>query len=374
MPKTLCFDLDGTLCSNTFGQYESAEPFPWAVARVNSLAGAGHHIVIFTARGSATGIDWGERTREQLASWGVRYDALVFGKPPADVYVDDRAVHTDAWHAAGAFSLPACDDVPAHVSRVFEAGRTFLGRPLGLKEHVSRARALAAAAGIRTTIDPTPLAGRVRASLDARPPTPPNEIVYVLTLASWRSAAHLDVTTPYASASVGVAFRGLDEVAQGLAPMVAPGADDVCVLARISATPDPPGAWPLCRAADGSIVDGLGGQLGVVTGGALRLQPQAGPTSVAAIWLRALAAAQDVQVAEAPITDADLIEADEVLIAGLPFCLLPVVSVDGLRAGDGRSGALTRRLLDAWSAEVGVDLAAQTAELVGRTRTDALVP
>jgi branched-subunit amino acid aminotransferase/4-amino-4-deoxychorismate lyase len=374
MPKTLCFDLDGTLCSNTFGQYESAEPFPWAVARVNSLAGAGHHIVIFTARGSATGIDWCERTREQLASWGVRYDALVFGKPSADVYVDDRAVHTDAWRAAGACSLPACDDVPAHVSRVFEAGRTFRGRPLGLKEHVSRARALATAAGIRTALDPTALAGRVRASLETRPPTPPNEIVYVLTLASWRSAAHLDVTTPNASASVGVTFRRLDEVAQGLAPMVAPGTDDVCVLARISATPDPPGAWPLCRAADGSIVDGLGGELGVVTGGALRLQPQAGPTSVAAIWLRALAAAHEVPVAEAPITDEDLSEADEVLIAGLPFCLLPVVSVDGLRAGDGRTGPLTRRLLDAWSAEVGVDLAAQTAELVSRTRTDALVP
>src|SRR5918999_788747 len=102
MPKTFCFDLDGTLCSNTFGEYESAAPFPWAVARVNALAGAGHRIVIFTARGSATGIDWAERTRGQLEDWGVRYDDLVFGKPSADVYVDDRAVHTDAWRAAGA--------------------------------------------------------------------------------------------------------------------------------------------------------------------------------------------------------------------------------------------------------------------------------
>src|SRR4051794_20649486 len=97
MPKTLCFDLDGTLCSNTFGAYESAEPLPWAIARVNALGLAGHRIVILTARGSASGIDWGERTRAQLRRWGVRYDELVFGKPSADVYIDDRALHTTAW-------------------------------------------------------------------------------------------------------------------------------------------------------------------------------------------------------------------------------------------------------------------------------------
>jgi hypothetical protein len=63
-----------------------------------------------------------------------------------------------------------------------------------------------------------------------------------------------------------------------------------------------------------------------------------------------------------------------VLIAGLPFCILPVVAVGGRRVGNGRSGRITRQLLDAWSTEVGVDLAAQTAELVNRTRTDVLVP
>ena len=64
MGKTLCFDLDGTLCSNTYGAYETAEPHQWAIERVNALARAGHRIVVFTARGTATGIDWDAVTRD----------------------------------------------------------------------------------------------------------------------------------------------------------------------------------------------------------------------------------------------------------------------------------------------------------------------
>jgi len=38
---------------------------------VKRLAGAGHRIVIHTARGTATGIDWDDLTRGQLKRWGV---------------------------------------------------------------------------------------------------------------------------------------------------------------------------------------------------------------------------------------------------------------------------------------------------------------
>src|ERR1700712_5794132 len=104
--KTICFDLDGTLCSNTFGDYESAEPFAWAIERVNDLAADGHNIIIFTARGTATGIDWSGVTRSQLERWGVSYDELRLGKPSADVFVDDRAVHTDSWRVSHVASAP----------------------------------------------------------------------------------------------------------------------------------------------------------------------------------------------------------------------------------------------------------------------------
>ena len=89
----LCFDIDGVIAAIVPGnRYELAEPV-WDVIRVvNRLYEQGHHVVLFTARGSATSIDWTETTRRQMAAWGVRHHELLFGKPAADYYVDDRLV------------------------------------------------------------------------------------------------------------------------------------------------------------------------------------------------------------------------------------------------------------------------------------------
>jgi hypothetical protein len=103
-PLTYCFDLDGTLCTNTNGSYENAVPFPESIAVVNRLHEEGHRIVIFTARGTTTGIDWRAVTERQLAAWGVRYHELMLGKPFAHVYIDDRAINALLWQRGG-FSL-----------------------------------------------------------------------------------------------------------------------------------------------------------------------------------------------------------------------------------------------------------------------------
>ena len=94
-----CFDIDGTLCTNTEGRYEDAKPLPEVIARVNALHKAGHRIILQTARGSTTGIDWRPVTERQMDAWGVRYHELHFGKPTADLYVDDKAVNIKDWMA-----------------------------------------------------------------------------------------------------------------------------------------------------------------------------------------------------------------------------------------------------------------------------------
>ena len=104
-----CFDIDGTLCSNTNGEYEIVEPYPDVIARVNALYDAGHRIILYTARGSTTGIDWRELTENQLRSWGVKYHQLFLGKPTADVYVDDKAINVTDWLAE---AMPASADSP----------------------------------------------------------------------------------------------------------------------------------------------------------------------------------------------------------------------------------------------------------------------
>jgi hypothetical protein len=90
--KNYCFDLDGTLCTNTDGVYETAQPFFDRINKVNLLYNTGNHILIFTARGTVTGIDWTNLTQDQLSKWGVKYHELKLGKPFAHIYVDDRGL------------------------------------------------------------------------------------------------------------------------------------------------------------------------------------------------------------------------------------------------------------------------------------------
>lgn len=90
--KTIAFDLDGTLCTNTNGDYELAKPYTERIARVNNLHSQGIKIIIFSARGATSGRDLRHLTLTQLASWGVNFDELILEKPHFDLLVDDKAV------------------------------------------------------------------------------------------------------------------------------------------------------------------------------------------------------------------------------------------------------------------------------------------
>lgn len=104
-----CFDIDGTLCTNTEGEYSSAEPFLDMIAHVNSLFEAGHRILLYTARGATTGIDWRNVTIQQLQDWNVSYHQLYMGKPTADVYIDDKAVNLIDWKNKYCQTAPSSD-------------------------------------------------------------------------------------------------------------------------------------------------------------------------------------------------------------------------------------------------------------------------
>lgn len=111
-PLTFVVDFDGVLGSLVpDNDYSRSEPLERNIARVNRLHERGHRILIFTARGSATGVDWADVTRQQLLAWGVRFDELCFGKPAADYYVDDRLITLeDAVALTGSEAVTTEDD------------------------------------------------------------------------------------------------------------------------------------------------------------------------------------------------------------------------------------------------------------------------
>lgn len=57
----------------------------------------------------------------------------------------------------------------------------------------------------------------------------------------------------------------------------------------------------------------------------------------------------------------------EVWLTSTPFCALPITHVDDAPVGEGRPGPGFKKLLDAWSADVGVDIAAQARRFAKRS-------
>jgi len=99
-----CFDIDGTLCytsNNELGKpdYVNAQPIPVMVEQVNRLYDEGNYIIMQTARGKSSGIDWTDYTKEQLDKWGYKYHELfpMFCKPTADIFVDDKGINVEVW-------------------------------------------------------------------------------------------------------------------------------------------------------------------------------------------------------------------------------------------------------------------------------------
>ena len=95
--KIYAFDIDGTICTNTDGNYELAVPYKERIESINRLYSEGHIIKMFTARGSTTKKDWYEFTANQITNWGLKFHELITGKPEADFFIDDKAINDNHW-------------------------------------------------------------------------------------------------------------------------------------------------------------------------------------------------------------------------------------------------------------------------------------
>jgi capsule biosynthesis phosphatase len=104
---TICIDLDGVVAGfKRDGQtYADVAPIPGAVEKLQGLKSHGHRIILYTARHMKTcegnvGLVMarvGNVTLDWLKRHDVPYDEIYFGKPWADVYVDDNAFRFRAW-------------------------------------------------------------------------------------------------------------------------------------------------------------------------------------------------------------------------------------------------------------------------------------
>jgi len=84
-------DIDGTICTNTDGDYKQAKPRFNQIDKINKLYDEGHTIIYWTARGTVTKIDWLELTQQQLYDWGCKCHDVRIGKPQYDLWIDDKS-------------------------------------------------------------------------------------------------------------------------------------------------------------------------------------------------------------------------------------------------------------------------------------------
>ena len=98
----ICIDMDGTICETRAPKqsYLDVAPKPGAIEILKKLKSEGHYIIIYSSRHMATcNNNIGQIIAKQapifyewFKKYGIEYDELIFGKPLADVYIDDKAL------------------------------------------------------------------------------------------------------------------------------------------------------------------------------------------------------------------------------------------------------------------------------------------
>ena len=86
-------DIDNTISITEGVNYEDAKPNQKIIDYINKLYDEGHRIIIYTARGTTSKINWRKLTEWQLKKWKVKYHELKFGKIIYDFWIDDRAIN-----------------------------------------------------------------------------------------------------------------------------------------------------------------------------------------------------------------------------------------------------------------------------------------
>ena len=121
--------------------------------------------------------------------------------------------------------------------------------------------------------------------------------------------------------------------------------------------------WALLLDPDGFITEGTGDNFFIVKNGEI-LTPE-GRNILRGIsrgYIFDLADQLGIPCRECNIEPYDVYEADEAFMTATPFCLLPTVSLNGIKIGDGVMGNISNALLKQWSTNVGVDIKAQIKE------------
>jgi len=136
--------------------------------------------------------------------------------------------------------------------------------------------------------------------------------------------------------------------------------------------------WALLLDLDGFIAEGCGDNFFIVKDGVI-ITPEGRNIlrGVSRDYIFELAQELNIRCIEKNIEPYDVYEADEAFMTATPFCLLPTVTLNGLKIGSGKMGIVSKKLLKQWSINVGLDIESQIREYgkeVAHLNSDAPTP
>ena len=268
---------------------------------------------------------------------------------------------------------------------VFEVTRTFGGKPFRLRQHLERLYASMRLAEIECGLTIDEMEAATHETIEANrdqftddldfqithnvSPGPlgiyrsvfphgmqPTIVINCFSLA-WRM---VKMAPLYKTGVHGVVPSQRAVPAQYVDPKVKSRSRIYYIRAEHQAHRIDPDGWAVLLDGDGYIAEGVGSNVFLIHDGAL-YSPEGRNIlrGVTRNCILELASEAGIPVHERNLEPYDLHNADESFFTSTTTCIMPMTSFEGYPVGDGTPGPITKRLIGAFSALVGLDIVGQ---------------
>ena len=266
---------------------------------------------------------------------------------------------------------------------VTESTRTFAHRPFKLEEHIDRLYKSLKVTRINPGMTPGEMHELSLRVLETNLPkvAPGMDVWLVHNISRGRFVAGADPTKQRSQATIIIHtapliltdwVRFYTEGCHAVTPFsraVPPEALDARIknrsrmaytLAEMEVKLVDPQAQSILLDTHGNVAENKGGNFFIYSEGVLKTpQARSALAGISRATILELAAQLSIPVQVTDFQPYDIYTADEAFFTSTPYCIMPATKFNGLPVGDGQVGPVTKRLLQAWSDLVGVDIVAQ---------------
>lgn len=121
--------------------------------------------------------------------------------------------------------------------------------------------------------------------------------------------------------------------------------------------------WALLLDPQGFVAEGSGDNFLIVKDGAvISPEPRNILRGISRDYVIELCAELGIPFYEKNFGVYDVVNADEAFMTATPFCMLPVTGINSIPIGNGKVGPVFGKIINKWSANVGLDIQAQIKE------------